>query len=397
MKPWLAVSVLIPCIALSSPAAPSGRPPVHSSFDLQVPVAPTPIRVAGASQLLYEVHLRSFAPDALTLERVEVVADGGDVLADFAGEALTARLGRPGSRASTVEPRTIAPGELAVLYLEFSLGGRTPPGTLHHRITCTSARSAEHAAITVEGAHTDLAREPPVVLGPPLRGGPWVAIHEPSWERGHRRMLYAVDGRARLPGRYAIDFIRLDPEGRYTRGDEDRIDHWYGYAAEVLAVADAVVASVRDDVAESTSVAAHPRHALADASGNYVALDLGNGRFAFYEHLKPGSVRVEPGQRVRRGQVLGALGFTGDSTGPHLHFHVADGSSPLGAEGLPYALQSFDVLGAYQNLEHFGRRPWTRSGEGAAVRRRRELPAPNSVVTFDATSDPPPRTGAGTP
>src|SRR3546814_7386768 len=69
-------------------------------------------------------------------------------------------------------------------------------------------------------------------------------------------------------------------------------------------------------------------------SGNACALDLGDGRHAFYEHLKPGSIRVVPGQRVRRGEVIAELGFTGDSTGPHLHFHVADAPSPLGAEGL---------------------------------------------------------------
>src|SRR5215204_2173191 len=42
--------------------------------------------------------------------------------------------------------------------------------------------------------------------------------------------------------------------------------------------------------------------------GNTVALDLGPGRYAYYVHLKPGSVRVKTGERVRRGQVLGLVG-----------------------------------------------------------------------------------------
>lgn len=52
-------------------------------------------------------------------------------------------------------------------------------------------------------------------------------------------------------------------------------------------------------------------------------LDLGDNRHAFYGHLLPGSLRVKPGDRVRRGQVIGRLGNSGNSTGPHLHFHNA--------------------------------------------------------------------------
>src|SRR3546814_1338788 len=98
---------------------------------------------------------------------------------------------------------------------------------------------------------------------------------------------------------------------------------------------------------ESETLSGRSRNALADASGNYLALDLGDGRHAFYEHLEPGSIRVAPGQRVRRGEVIAALGFTGDTTGPHLHFHVADGTSPLGSEGVAFVIDRFDVPGRY--------------------------------------------------
>jgi murein DD-endopeptidase len=200
--------------------------------------------------------------------------------------------------------------------------------------------------------------------------------------RGHRRVFYAVDGRARIPGRFAIDWVKLDANGRSTRGNKDRTANTLGHGAEVLAVADAVVAAVRDDMPESAAISAHPKHALGDATGNYVALDLGDGHYAFYEHLKPGSVRVAHGQRVRRGETIAALGFTGDSTGPHLHFHVADAASPLGAEGVPFVFERFDVLGRYGDIGKLGDAPWDSLPDELPVRRTAERPGVNVVVDF---------------
>lgn len=390
MKPWLMATVLVTWlqpVALAPTA--TAALPVHSSFDVQVPVAPTPVRVADTQRLVYELHLRNFANESLVLQRAEVLTDDGDLLAEFHDDALLRGLGHPGAGASVANSDKAAAGAIpagavAVLYLELPIATAETPRALRHRLTYSSARS--DTPITVDTAPVALTQARPLVLSPPLRGGPWAAIYEPSWERGHRRVLYAVDGRARIPGRFAIDWIRLDEHGRKAVGDQDRIANWHGYAADVLAVADAVVASVRDDVAESATVAATRKNALGDATGNYIALDLGNGRYAFYEHLKPGSVRVAPGQRVRRGQTIGALGFTGDSSGPHLHFHVADANSPLGAEGMPYVLTGFEQLGSYESLDQFGRRPWTPRDEATAPRRRAELPAPNSVIMFEASA-----------
>lgn len=72
-------------------------------------------------------------------------------------------------------------------------------------------------------------------------------------------------------------------------------------------------------------------------------LDIGNGRYALYAHLKPGSLAVSAGDHVARGQVLGELGQSGNSTAPHLHFHIMDrpSSSGLGAQGVPYVFESF--------------------------------------------------------
>jgi murein DD-endopeptidase len=332
---------------------------------------------------VYELHLTNFAREPLRLQRLAVLDPKlRHTVAEFRDDTLAQRTTQPGATGATgaqVDPLTIAPGARAVVYLEIDLaGGRSLPAALAHRVEYARSGTTQ----TVEGAEVAVRGDPPPVLGPPLRGGPWAAVYHPSWERGHRRVFHALDGRAGLPGRFAIDWILLDANGRQTRDGDDLVAGWLGYGADVLPVADAVVAATRDDVPESARLSTHPEHPLADAPGNYVALDLGGSRYAFYEHLKPGSVRVARGERVRRGQVLAALGFTGQSTGPHLHFHVADGSSPLGAEGLPFVLERFELLGRYRDIAALGTSPWLPLDGPAGALRTREMPAPNVVVRF---------------
>jgi murein DD-endopeptidase MepM/ murein hydrolase activator NlpD len=60
---------------------------------------------------------------------------------------------------------------------------------------------------------------------------------------------------------------------------------------------------------------------------------------------------VEVGDRVRRGEVLGLLGNSGNSDLPHLHFQVTDGSQFLNSDGLPYVFRSFESEGMLANPE----------------------------------------------
>jgi murein DD-endopeptidase MepM/ murein hydrolase activator NlpD len=102
------------------------------------------------------------------------------------------------------------------------------------------------------------------------------------------------------------------------------------------------IAGVRDGMPENVP-GVLPPPSIETAPGNYVIEDLGDGRFALYAHMQPGSLRVHPGDRVERGDVLGLVGNTGNSTMPHLHFHVMDRASPLDANGLPYVFDRFDL------------------------------------------------------
>jgi murein DD-endopeptidase len=339
---------------------PLARGATRESFDITVPAPPSPVAIDGGQWLIYELHLTNFSREPLRITKIDVL-DGHGVAQSFEGTELAQRLAL--AAVPRAEAQHLHPGERAMVYLEINASARRIPGLLRHQV---HYQTGDQQSADVIGGAIAVNAKNRMPFGPPLRGGPWAAVYAWEWPRGHRRVFYTVEGRSRLPGRFAIDWVRRDEQGRSARGDADLVKNSLGYGAEVLAVADARVAAVRDGVAETERVSANPKHSLDEAAGNYVALDLGDGRFAIYEHLAPASIRVAPGDRVRRGQVLASLGFTGDSTEPHLHFHVADSPSPLAGEGLPFELERFRVQDA-----------------GATRIRQRERPAPNAVVTFD--------------
>ena len=90
----------------------------------------------------------------------------------------------------------------------------------------------------------------------------------------------------------------------------------------------------------------------ARLAGNHVIVATG-GSYALYAHLAPGSVAVSGGQRVRAGEVLGRVGHSGNSTAPHLHFHLMDAADPLQARGVPCAFAAYlvDRDGQWQRVE----------------------------------------------
>ena len=98
-------------------------------------------------------------------------------------------------------------------------------------------------------------------------------------------------------------------------------------AANVCAVANGIVTAVyKNCVGKDTR-----NH----TAGNYVFLDHGNGVISKYMHLKYATVKVNKGQTVKQGTVLGYMGTTGYSTGVHLHFQIDVNGTPINP--LPYA------------------------------------------------------------
>jgi murein DD-endopeptidase MepM/ murein hydrolase activator NlpD len=110
-------------------------------------------------------------------------------------------------------------------------------------------------------------------------------------------------------------------------------------------------------------------------AGNQVTLRLVNGHFAHYAHLVPGSLRVKPGDQVKKGDVIALLGNSGNSKNPHLHFQVSDGVELNGSEGMPYVFDQFELYGHQEG----GRMP---SVTQAPESRGGEMPLLDAILRF---------------
>ena len=207
LSKYLILSCVGVAFCQSTPPAPQ-RAPLRQAFDLQVRWNPTAVRVLGASYLEYELHLTNFAADALSLSRIAVVdAESGAILGDFRGAKLQDLIGRI-DPAGQKDCLLVPPAVHVTAYLSVPvMPGGSAPRTLRHRVEYHDAQGSGDGAAVLEGGVVTVRDLPPLPLGPPLRGGPWVAIYGSDWEHGHRRMLYAVNGTVRIPGRFAIDFI----------------------------------------------------------------------------------------------------------------------------------------------------------------------------------------------
>jgi hypothetical protein len=282
--------------------------------------------------------------------------------------------------------RRLAQGQAGALLLDVVLRrGAAAPARLEHRFVLSLGRGAGGPRrLSTTGAPVRVERQAPVVIGPPLRGENIAVIGCCGLPFAHRLAVMELDGGLFVAQRYAIDFVRVDDQLGTFAGDPARNESYLLFGAEVIAVADGRVAATRDGVPENTPPGVPPNVALNDLAGNFVTQDLGGGRFALYAHLQPGSVRVRPGEQVRRGQVLGLVGNTGNSSEPHLHFHVMDGpggQSNLAADGVPYV---FDRLRLDARVTGFERNPpvLTRQPAPRPLERTRQYPLTGDIVAF---------------
>ncbi len=313
--------------------------------EVRVPKAPTVATGRNGDVLTYEVHVTNFERQPITWTRLDIQdAANGVSLGAVADSAFQRDIMRPGLGAVPLAQRAIiGPGLRAILFVTLPIARGPIPAALRHVLTFTDTTGTRTLAITPVPVAGTVA-----VIGPPFRGGPWLAANGPGNGSGHRRALIPLDGQPAIAQRFAIDWVMVDSLGRTHVGDSLDNTKYYSHNVDVLAVANGVVRVIKDGIPENVpgiNSRAVPI-TLETVGGNHVILEVGPGRYAFYAHVRPGSIRVKVGERVTKGQVLAKLGNSGNSTEPHLHFHMADGTAPLASQGIPYVFERAEFVGS---------------------------------------------------
>jgi murein DD-endopeptidase MepM/ murein hydrolase activator NlpD len=341
-------ALIILTAALSSCLERSGGDVTKTSaVDVTIPVAPQVLY--GSDQhahVVYELFLENKGQDELTIDRLRISAElTGPPLAEYETAALSDILFHGQEVADTDRRRVVKTGEKvgAYLWLTFATTDRIPK-SLQHSIL---VRSGEKQLSVAAPAPVRVTQPDPTVIGPPLKDGPWLAGHGPSNDSKHRRSPVFYMRRLSFSQRFAFDFVLLGKNGRAFNGESVRNESWFGNGSDVLAVEDGTVVLVKDGVPENVPLTARPpADDVTAMAGNSISLGLGRNIFAIYGHLKPGSIRVTIGEHVRRGQVLGSLGNSGNSDFPHLHFQICNGPLMFDSEGLPFVFDSFNMSGS---------------------------------------------------
>ena len=306
----------------------------------------------GKHHVVYEVACTNTRPVTATLQKIAVVdaSDPSRVIAAYDDGPLLSRLRTLGNSAPGAPEIEFNGTRLVLIHLAFDSGAAVPRRLAHHiELLGASPDPKELTPIATSYTVAPLDLAPlGLVIGPPLAGPGWVALNGCCEAAGvHRGTALPINGQLYFAQRFAIDWMRLDDRGRLVHGDPADVHSYTGYGADVLAVADGTVVAMRQNLDDQTppNLPDPKTIDIESVDGNHVVLALGNGVFANYAHLQKDSLRVQVGDRVRRGQVLGRLGNSGNSSAPHLHFHIMDGLSVLGSDGLPYVIDRFDLAG----------------------------------------------------
>ncbi|QYJ03429.1 M23 family metallopeptidase [Nocardioides panacisoli] len=390
------------CSAVESPVA-----AVSSGVeDVDVPEVFTPVLVTtvgvetapvqgrdGSWRVLYELVLTNAKPAPARIDRLDVVdADDTDaVVASFEGEDLVGLFHRlsGGPRATT----SLAPDETAMVFVELTFDDLDDaPDAVAHRIVGEGAANpaaTDPSAVDYVTAGFPLRERSQVVMGPPLRGDGWLAVNGLDTTAGvHRGAVQSIGGRLYDAQRFAIDWMRLDEDGMLATGDSGQVESWNSYDEPVLAVADAEVVQVLDELPDQApGTLPDPSDiTLETVDGNHVILELAEGVYAFYAHLKEGSITLEEGDSVSAGDEIGRLGNSGNTSAPHLHLHVMTADSALAADSIPYTFDGFTHTGRISdrawNLTDGLEGPWTVETDGAGEEHTEQVPLGLDVVEF---------------
>jgi hypothetical protein len=372
--------------ALTAPTLAQQGPLQLTPLTAQVLAAPQAVLGSdGAEHLVYELLIENATGGRFSLQRLAITDDGGTPLAELDAQALGMRLSLGGRRGS--ETHVLEAFQFAVAFLHVRLPANAPlPGRLLHVIDGHSDKANSDFSLKV--APTRVISGAPLTLAAPLHGQGYIAADGCCDSIRHVRALLTLNGGFYLAQRFAIDWERVDEAAHLFVGDPKAVSSYRIYNDPVYAVADATVVASRNDLDDQVPGKLPDGLPLDEADGNFAILELANGVYALYAHMRKGSVALAAGAHVRQGEQIGNVGNSGNTQAPHLHFQLMDAPSALLANGVPYVFDHFlvtavDLAGTadFDRAEATGS-ALTLTPRVPPLRGERSLPLDLSVVTW---------------
>ncbi|MBL8139804.1 MAG: M23 family metallopeptidase [Acidobacteria bacterium] len=300
-----------------------------------------------AQALNFDFLVTNLSDEAWLLHEIEVsVYDAKGRLQ--ARQTLNDNGNSPGI--ATVNQRQIAAGERILVFNPFhTFDDELELSALSFRFVWRRGGGDQASTGEVRVLPVDYA--PRVLLRLPL-GRRSLVWDGHDYYSHHRRFNYlsanaVAAGTQTNPDRYGLDLVPVNDAGDMHSGTPASNESWYGFGTPVYAAAPGTVVASFDAGLDNRDVdeARLKSDALADY-GNYLVIDHGGGEFALYGHLRHASARVRRGDVVARGQHIAAVGASGSSLMPHLHFQLQTRPGTDG-DGLPaYFTDIVRVLGA---------------------------------------------------
>ena len=288
------MALVIPGLAANGSGDGAIRPDAEAvlgPLGMSIANAPNPVLGAdGRHHLAYEITIVNQSPATVAIDQVQPRAGGTPFGPPLEGAALEALL-----RVNGGDGPAIPGGGSALLFMDVTYDkGVAAPRLLTHGFTIT-LRSPTQPDQTIEfiGVPTRVGQGRAIEVAPPLRGPGWVAAEGCcSPINSHRGATLSIDGTVRVPERFAIDFVQLNADDRLFTGPIDQLSSYAYFGAPIHSVAAGTVVGLQDGRPEQTPGALPTGATIQTAGGNYVVVRIAKGRFAFYAHMQPGSLRV---------------------------------------------------------------------------------------------------------
>jgi hypothetical protein len=301
----------------------------------------------GKDHVEYELLVVNVFSEPVTLSSVTVVDPAGKELMRIEGSALAAATQTLFTKTATpIVPASAA----ASVDVDLILPPGTAPERVTHRIAYALKADSELApmigSLEVDAPEVAINHEPAILIRPPLKGNGWLVASACCNPNIHRDERIAIDGvRIETGETFAVDWARVKND-RLFDGDGKKVEQYYGFGEDVLAVADGAVISVHDGMPDQTPFVLMAAKSKSDYGGNNLILEIAPNVFAWYAHLREGSLTVKVGDAVKAGALIAKLGNSGPSEGAHLHFGLLDKPDPIAGRSLPFVFDSFTLAGA---------------------------------------------------